>query len=89
MSVMVQVVLESLILTAVAGYGGLVVGVGVLELVNMFIAGTDTGMFRDPGVDLATLGRALVILVGSGILAGLIPARRAVKVRPVEALRAI
>ena len=56
---------------------------------TMFTGGQGTGMFRDRGVVLATLGRALVILVGSGILAGLIPARRAVKVRPVEALRAI
>jgi putative ABC transport system permease protein len=88
-SVMRQVVLESLILTGVAGYCGLMVGMALVELANFLMSGQDTGMFRNPEVSLAVVGKALLILVGSGILAGMIPARRAIKIRPVEALRAV
>ncbi|MDZ7849227.1 MAG: hypothetical protein U5L96_22295 [Owenweeksia sp.] len=48
----------------------------------------DGGFFRNPGVNLGTVLMALGILVVSGVLAGLIPARRAVEVKPVDALRA-
>ena len=89
-TVMRQVVLESLILTGIAGYAGLLAGMGVMDLTNYFLlAGSDTGMFRNPEVSLVVVGKALLILVASGALAGMIPARRAVKIRPVEALRAI
>jgi len=89
LSVMRRGVLESLILTGVAGYAGLMVGMGAIELTNYLISGSDTGMFRNPEVSLTVVGQALVILAGSGVLAGMIPASRAVKIRPVEALRAI
>jgi putative ABC transport system permease protein len=45
-------------------------------------------MFKNPGIDFNIALTALVVLIISGILAGLIPARKAVSVRPVEALRA-
>ena len=51
-------------------------------------AGGDDAMFVNPGVDLDAALQALVVLIASGTLAGLMPARRAVAVRPVEALRA-
>ena len=46
-------------------------------------------MFQNPGVSLANAGTALLILVVCGALAGLIPARRAVAISPVEALHAV
>lgn len=84
-----QVVLEAVALTGVAGYLGLVAGVGLVELVRFGLvqSGAGGGMFQDPGVSFANALEALAILVGSGVLAGLIPAQRAVAVRPVEALR--
>ena len=91
LSVMRQVMLESLILTGIAGYVGMLAGMGLIDLANlvMVMSGSDTGMFRNPHVDLAVVGQALLILAGSGVLAGMIPASRAVKIRPVEALRSL
>jgi len=86
-TVMAQVVFESVVLTSVAGYLGLVVGVAVVEVAARVVAGMSLDMFKNPDVPLASALQTLVILVISGILAGLIPARRAVKVSPVEALR--
>jgi putative ABC transport system permease protein len=84
-----QVMVETVLLTSVSGYLGLVTGVFTLELVNraMAILGVRSEMFRDPGVDLQVALLALLALVVSGALAGLLPAFRAVRIRPVEALR--
>jgi len=88
-AIQLQVVYEALVLTCVAGYLGLVAGVGVVEVTAGLIPASDGGMFKNPEVSLAAALQTLVILVGSGVLAGLFPARRAVKMSPVEALRAI
>lgn len=84
-----QIVIESIMLTAFAGYFGLVIGVGVLELINyiMIQAGANTEMFLHPEVDFQKASLALVILVISGAFAGLIPANRAVRIKPIDALR--
>ena len=88
-TVVAQIVLEAVVLTAIAGYLGLVAGVGVIEGVNRLIAGTEVEMFRNPDVPLRSAVQTLVILVVAGVLAGIVPARRAVKISPVQALRAI
>jgi putative ABC transport system permease protein len=87
--IITQIIVESVMLTAVAGYFGLAVGVGLLELVNYGLtsSGTDTNMFSNPSVDFRKAMWALGILVLSGIFAGLIPARRAVSIKPIDALR--
>lgn len=84
-----QIVIESVLLTAVAGYIGLVCGVGILELINYVLlqAGANTDMFTRPEVDFNKASLALVILVISGAVAGLIPANRAVSIKPIDALR--
>ncbi|MBL8743920.1 MAG: ABC transporter permease [Myxococcales bacterium] len=81
-----QVLLESLIVTGVSGYTGLLAGVGLLELVRKHVPPTD--FFRNPEVDLGVAGGALLLLVFSGLLAGYFPARLAAKVNPIVALRA-
>ena len=84
-----QIILESVFLTTIAGYFGLISGVGILELVNTAMgANPDGGMFKNPQVDINIAMTALSILIVSGALAGFIPARRAIQVRPIEALRA-
>jgi putative ABC transport system permease protein len=84
-----QIILESVFLTTIAGYLGLVIGIGILELVNTLMGvNPDGGMFKNPEVDLNVALTALSILIVSGALAGFIPARRAVQVKPIEALRA-
>jgi putative ABC transport system permease protein len=89
-SIIGQVIAEAITLTLLSGYFGLLLGVGLLELVGYFIENSDAdmGMFGSPTIDIGLALRALMILVFAGILAGLIPAQRAVRVRPVEALRA-
>ncbi|MCB0794221.1 MAG: ABC transporter permease, partial [Flavobacteriales bacterium] len=80
-----QVLLEAIFVTSVAGYMGLVCGVGLLEWIGGKIPGSE--MFRDQEVDLSIAVYATLILVAAGTFAGLIPARRAAAIRPIEALR--
>ncbi|MEM7585383.1 MAG: ABC transporter permease [Acidobacteriota bacterium] len=90
LTVMGQVIQESLILTAIAGGLGLMAGVASVELVALALEQAEEApeMFLSPGVSLSNALLALAVLVGSGTLAGLIPARQAVSLRPVDALRA-
>ncbi|MEO7794512.1 MAG: FtsX-like permease family protein, partial [Thermoanaerobaculia bacterium] len=89
--VQAQIILESLLLTLGSGLLGLSAGVGVLELVSRLIAaGGSSGepqMFQNPGVTLSVALQALAVLVVSGVLAGFAPARRAVAITPMAALR--
>ena len=84
-----NIILESMLLTAFAGYFGLVVGVGMLEAVSkgLEIFGQSTDMFQNPEVDFQIAIIALIVLIISGILAGMIPAHRAVSIKPVDAIR--
>jgi putative ABC transport system permease protein len=87
-AIMTQVVFESLVLTSVAGYLGLVAGIAAIEATSRLV-GDGAQMFKNPEVSLGAAVQTLAILVLSGLLAGLFPARRAVQSTPVEALRAI
>ncbi len=82
-----QILIEAVFLTAISGYFGLVTAIGLLELLNSMI-GESGGMFTNPTVDLSVALKALTVLIVSGAIAGLIPARKAVSIKPVEALRA-
>jgi len=84
-----NIILESILLTAFAGYFGLVVGVGMLEGVSkgLKIFGKSSDMFQNPGVDFQIAIISLIVLIVSGILAGMIPAHRAVSIKPVDAIR--
>jgi putative ABC transport system permease protein len=86
-SIISQIMLESVFLTIFAGYVGLLSGLLLLETINSAL-GDSAGMFKNPTVDLQVTLYALSALIVSGMLAGLIPALRAVSVNPVEALRA-
>ncbi len=86
-SIISQVIAESILITTLAGYLGLVSGIFLMEAINVAIQGQDTGMFHQPGVEIAVALKALTILIICGALAGIIPARKAVSISPVEALR--
>jgi putative ABC transport system permease protein len=84
LSIVSLILQESILITAFAGYIGLVLGVGLLELVSGQI---NTEFFVNPEADFTTAVSATIVLVASGALAGFIPARRAAAIRPIEALR--
>lgn len=87
--VMSQIITESVVLTIIAGYVGLVIGVGVLEAVSYGLEtqAAASNSFRNPEVNFQIAMMALLILVISGMLAGVIPARKAVRIKPIDALR--
>lgn len=89
MQIMTQIITESVFLTSLSGYIGLVAGVGLIELINFGLIQfqIESDMFKRPEVDFTTALSALAILIVSGALAGIIPARRAISIKPVDALR--
>ncbi|UWY29890.1 ABC transporter permease [Flavobacterium sp. TR2] len=85
-----QILTESIFLTIISGMLGIAVATGIIALLNMALDSMPPGentMFANPTVDLGVVFVALVILVGSGLLAGFIPAQTAINVKPVDALR--
>ncbi|MDQ1770253.1 FtsX-like permease family protein [Labilibaculum sp. A4] len=84
-----SILTESVVLTAIAGWFGLVFGVIILELINKAIqsGGGDNSMFTNPEVDFNVAIIALGILILAGIFAGIIPAKRAMEIRPIDAIR--
>ena len=84
-NVISQVMIEAVVVTAMAGYGGLLLGIATLESIARLLPGGP--MFKDPEVSMSIAVQALVLLIITGSLAGLIPARRAARIRPIEALR--
>ena len=87
--VITHIVAESVFLTVLAGYVGLALGVGILEIINMTMekGSSDDIFLRNPEVSFEMAVAALAVLVVSGIFAGLIPAKRAVSIKPIDALR--
>ena len=84
-SILRQVVLESIALTTVFGYIGIVMGTVACEVVKYVFR--DSDFMLSPEVDLGIAVQVTVALIIAGALAGLFPALRALKVKPVEALR--
>ncbi len=84
-SIIGLVLLESVVITSLAGYIGLAAGVGLLELVNKYMPPSD--FFRNPEANINVALMATGILIIAGAIAGFIPARKAASVQPVEALR--
>jgi putative ABC transport system permease protein len=80
-----EILQEAIFITALSGYMGLVLGIGLLEFLSKVIPPTE--MFASPQVNLKIAISATVLLIIAGSLAGLIPALRAASIKPVEALR--
>ena len=84
-----QVMSESLLLTAMAGLLGLSAGVFLLDFINRLLLAmpSDEIIIKDPSVNIQTAVIATVILLVCGLLAGLIPAWRAMQIKAIDALR--
>jgi putative ABC transport system permease protein len=84
-SIISLIIGEAIIVTATAGYCGLIAGVFLVELAARYL--TNVPYLRQPDVDLRVALTASALLVFSGALAGFFPARHAAHVNPIEALR--
>ncbi|MFO7371158.1 MAG: ABC transporter permease [Bacteroidales bacterium] len=84
-SIVTMILLESVFITGLAGYLGLLLGIGTLELVSSVIPAND--FFVNPEVDFSIALISTIVLVIAGTLAGLMPSLRASRIRPVVALR--
>lgn len=88
-SIVTMIVQESLVITGVAGYFGLVVGVFFLEGIGAVLekVSDGNGFFTRPEISFETAAIAIVVLIVAGALASLLPASKAAKVDPVWALQ--
>jgi putative ABC transport system permease protein len=92
------VLLEAVAITLVFGYIGMFFGIGLTQLVDFFLdqqamMAADSGqenptVFLNPTVDLSIVIAATLVMVVAGVIAGYVPAKRAVSIKPVEALAA-
>ncbi len=93
-SVIGLIMLESILITTIAGYIGLVLGTGLMEMINYFMvqsagATPEQGesVFLNPTVDFNIAVASTLLLIIAGAIAGYIPAKRAASIKPIVALR--
>lgn len=82
-----QILLESVVITITSGLLGFVFGIFLLMFLNIITQGQDEFPFYNPTVDYGEVFAAMGVMVFLGLVIGMIPAQRAVKIRPIEALR--
>lgn len=83
--IITQIITESIAITLIFGYIGIFLGTAITQVIAMFLAGSE--MFRNPTVSLSIALEVTLVLIFAGTAAGLFPALKALKVKPVEALR--
>jgi putative ABC transport system permease protein len=81
------ILLESVFLTMLAGIIGIILGAGVLSVINRMTADNTDFPYTNPTVPIPLVIGALLVMVILGTLIGLIPAQRAVSIKPIDALR--
>lgn len=98
-SVVMMILAEAVVITALFGYIGMCAGVGVMEAVNNYLTAAAESVaeaddffssitfFKNPTLDISIIFSATLVLVTAGVIAGYIPARKAAKVKTIEALR--
>lgn len=89
-SILRQIILESVVITTLFGYIGIVLGMLVSQGIAMLMEGDGEGgrqILKDPTVDISIAIQVTLVLIVAGALAGLFPAMKSLKIKPVEALR--
>jgi len=97
-SILNLVITESLCVTAIFGYIGMLIGIGITEIINYFLQNAkpspstedlmgNISIFRDPTVSLGIALGATLLIVIAGVVAGYFPARKAIKITAIEAMR--
>lgn len=96
-SILWLIIFESIAITTLFGYIGMLAGIGVTELAATYFdamaaaqatEGMSFTIFKDPTVDIGIAVQATLVLIFAGTLAGFFPARKAVQIKPIEALKA-
>lgn len=88
-----SIILESIIITTIFGYVGMMMGIGLTEVVNYIMVQSAAGdpeamtVFKNPTVELTYVFISTAILIIAGVIAGYMPARKAVRIKPIEAMR--
>jgi putative ABC transport system permease protein len=95
-SILKLIIVESILITAVFGYLGMILGIGLTEGVNTLmemanvgkeVSRDDMSIFLNPTVNLSIALSATALIVVAGVLAGYFPARKAVLITAIEAMR--
>lgn len=95
-SILKLIIVESILITAVFGYLGMITGIGLTEGINAIMENTNAGkassrddmsIFLNPTVSLSVALASTALIIGAGVLAGYYPARKAVKITAIEAMR--
>ncbi|MBO7488590.1 MAG: ABC transporter permease [Bacteroidales bacterium] len=95
-SIIALVLTESVLVTVIFGYIGMVLGIGVIKLADIIVSaasdpsstGVGSSVFMNPSVDIGIVLGATLIMIIAGLLAGYMPAKKAVSIKLVEALAA-
>ncbi len=83
-SIVSIILIESVLITAIAGYVGLLLGIGIIELIGPSL---ETYFIKDPGVKRSLVVGATITLIIAGGIAGYLPAKKASRIKPIVALR--
>lgn len=87
-SIITLVLMESVIITLIFGYIGMMLGIGLTQLAAFILTFTSNKLFGAPTVSLTVIIGANVIMLIAGLIAGYIPAKRAISIKLVDALNA-
>jgi putative ABC transport system permease protein len=82
-----QIMMEAIVLTFFSGIMGLLAGIWILEAINPMLAQSEDSFIRNPEVHLGIAFTAIIVLVITGTFAGFLPAKRAIKIKAIDALR--
>ncbi len=88
-SIVSLIMQESVFLTTVAGYIGLLLGIAMIEILRKVLGGIGDNMslISRPEINLQAAGLALLVIIIGGVIAGILPARKAALISPMEAIR--
>jgi len=86
-SIVGQIILESVVLTFLAGIIGLLIGVWALEAIQPMFQSAEDGFIRNPEINVNVVISAIIVIVITGAFAGFLPAKRAINIKAIDALR--